>query len=270
MKNTSKALNSFEAKRQAKAQRYRELAQNARERSEEAYAESNRISQHIPFGQPILVGHHSEKSHRRDISRIDRQMRKSIEESEKAEYWENKAKGVENNHAISSDDPNAISKLKQKIQELKNQHALMKNINVVYRAFLKNPDALEQSDLSEKSKQTIRNFTPQYSFEKNPITSYVLANSSVNIRRYEQRLKKLVQKANDCTEVIYAQHGITIIDNVEKNRVQIFFEDKPSEEIRIELKKNCFRWSSRLEAWQRYRSNTARYLALESVKNNKS
>jgi hypothetical protein len=39
----------------------------------------------IPFGQPILVGHHSEKRHRRDLARIDSGMSKGFEEGRKAD-----------------------------------------------------------------------------------------------------------------------------------------------------------------------------------------
>ncbi|HAO14890.1 MAG TPA: hypothetical protein DDE71_04930, partial [Tenacibaculum sp.] len=39
----------------------------------------------IPFGQPILVGHHSEKRHRRTIEKAHRAMDKCLEESKKAE-----------------------------------------------------------------------------------------------------------------------------------------------------------------------------------------
>lgn len=37
-----------------------------------AYAKAERVASGIPMGQPILVGHHSEKRHRRDLARISR------------------------------------------------------------------------------------------------------------------------------------------------------------------------------------------------------
>jgi len=48
----------------------------------------------IPMGQPILVGHHSEGRHRRDLKRIDSGMRKAIEESEKADYFSHKVSSL--------------------------------------------------------------------------------------------------------------------------------------------------------------------------------
>ena len=56
-------------------------------------------------------------------------------------------------------------------------------------------------------------------------------------------------------------NGVCLVDNVEANRLQIFFPEIPSEEIRRELKRNGFHWSPTGGAWQRHRSNRATYLA---------
>lgn len=48
----------------------------------------------IPFGQPILVGHHSERRARKDAQRIEDGMRKSISLFETSEYWVRRAQGV--------------------------------------------------------------------------------------------------------------------------------------------------------------------------------
>ena len=53
----------------------------------------------IPMGQPIIVGHHSEGRHRRDLKRIDSNMQKSIEESKKADYFSDKVSSLK--HQIS-------------------------------------------------------------------------------------------------------------------------------------------------------------------------
>ena len=49
----------------------------------------------IPPGQPILVGHHSEKRHRRDLARHDTRMRAGIEAQGKAEHSAHKARSAE-------------------------------------------------------------------------------------------------------------------------------------------------------------------------------
>nr|WP_256672509.1 DUF3560 domain-containing protein [Pseudomonas sp. JG-B] len=55
------------------------------------------ISQHIPFGQPILVGHHSERRARKDAERIENGIRRAVAMWECSEYWERRAAGAISN-----------------------------------------------------------------------------------------------------------------------------------------------------------------------------
>lgn len=48
----------------------------------------------IPFGQPILVGHHSEARARKDASRIERGMQRAVALWDQSEYWKNRAAGA--------------------------------------------------------------------------------------------------------------------------------------------------------------------------------
>ncbi len=47
-----------------------------------------RLAAMIPPGQPILVGHHSERRARRDAQRIENGMKRAVMLFERAEYWE--------------------------------------------------------------------------------------------------------------------------------------------------------------------------------------
>lgn len=87
-----------------KAEKLQGYAGNAEKRSGQAYkrADMSERATGIPLGQPILVGHHSEKRHRRAIEKADNAMRKSVEETEKAEaynrraeYWEKMADKID-------------------------------------------------------------------------------------------------------------------------------------------------------------------------------
>lgn len=49
------------------------------------------IGDMIPFGQPVLVGHHSEGRHRRDLARIDSAMCTAVEESGEAKRLDSAA-----------------------------------------------------------------------------------------------------------------------------------------------------------------------------------
>ena len=52
------------------------------------------IADQIPLGQPILVGHHSERHARKDAERIRNGMARAVQMWEQAEYWQERAKGA--------------------------------------------------------------------------------------------------------------------------------------------------------------------------------
>ena len=56
--------------------------------------EVERLAAMIPPGQPILVGHHSERRARRDAQRIENGMKRAVMLFERAEYWEERARSA--------------------------------------------------------------------------------------------------------------------------------------------------------------------------------
>lgn len=80
-------MNDYELKQQRRRQRYEERADRARANAEAHYDEAGRLAKLRPVGQPILVGHHSERSARADQRRIERNMNKSCDELSKAEHY---------------------------------------------------------------------------------------------------------------------------------------------------------------------------------------
>lgn len=73
-------------------------------------------------GQPIIIGHHSEKKARRLHEKAWQDIGKSIEEDKKSKYYKDRAETVENSKVIYNDDPNAIQKLKDKLEYLEKQN----------------------------------------------------------------------------------------------------------------------------------------------------
>lgn len=227
-------MNSYEFKQQKKLERYLELAEKAERRSEDHQETANGIASVIPLGQPILVGHHSEKGHRRDLERIDSHQKKAIEEAKKAEYYEQKAENILNPKAISSDDPEAIKKLETKLKKMKK---------------LKEQWKAENSLARKQGKEA-------------PHPSFELQNLGQNMRRVKERISRL-KELREIKEEEIVKNGITILINQELNRVQIFFPEIPPKKIRTELKQNGFRWSPRNKAWQRMISPYAIQIAKE-------
>ena len=83
--------NSYEERQQAKRDRFQALADKAAGKSAAAAKQASDMARHIPFGQPVLIGHHSEKRDRAFRARIGGTMDKSIVEANKADYYEQKA-----------------------------------------------------------------------------------------------------------------------------------------------------------------------------------
>jgi hypothetical protein len=131
-----------EAYRQKVAARYERLLQRAEKLEAEANAgheQAHQMASYIPFGQPILVGHHSEKSDRRYRDRIHRTFERSFESYKKAERLKERANAARKNRAISSDDPEAVIKLLEKLERLQTYQAEIVRINAVVRQVVHKP-----------------------------------------------------------------------------------------------------------------------------------
>lgn len=112
----------------AKAERYEEWADKARQRSDEAFERSNNAVAGIPFGQPILVGHHSEGMHRAAIKKSWAAMDKSVEEMHKAEAHESKAEYWERMaDKIDLSMPESIEFYEHKLEVAKEYHEGLKS-----------------------------------------------------------------------------------------------------------------------------------------------
>lgn len=99
-----------------RADRLTERAQEAHERSEQAYNRSNAIVSMIPLGQPILVGHHSEKRHRRDLDRMGRAMDTSVAESRKGQRLE-QAAASSAAHQARKERPDVVARRIERLQK---------------------------------------------------------------------------------------------------------------------------------------------------------
>jgi hypothetical protein len=248
-------MNDFQAKREEKAARFRELAEKHENISIGRHFAARQQLEMIPPGQPVLVGHHSEKRHRKDLKRIDQHFAKAKQHHDTAEYYRRRAAAVESNRAIFNDDPDAMEKLVDKIERLKERQGTMKRANHLIRK----ADREGLADLGFSAETIAKLFTADFAGRVG-FPNYALANNSANIRRLEKRLAAIQNTQNETTEERFT-NGVRLVDNVEANRLQIFFPETPSEEIRRELKRNGFRWTPSIKTWQRHRSNRAMYLA---------
>jgi hypothetical protein len=255
---------NFEEKRNSRIDRYEALARKFAGESESRLSRFNALANAIPMGQPILVGHHSERRHRRDLEKMENNMRQAVELQNKAEHYQSRIKAAEDNTAISSDDPDALQKLTDKLARLQEYQEHMKRINALHGKYLKNPKALDDIDLPEEWKEKIRTYVPEYSWLKHPYAPYKLTNNSGNMATVRKRIERL-QYLNTQQDKETLFGDIRIKENATENRIQIFFPGKPEEKVREELKHNGFRWAPSVGAWQSFYSTWAGHMAKQIV-----
>ncbi|MBB1642784.1 DUF3560 domain-containing protein [Sphingobacterium sp. UME9] len=78
-------------KSESRAERALARAAKSDERSEQLYGQAKSMAGQIPFGQPILIGHHSEKADRNFRDKIHNKFGKAFEEMDKAEFYRKQA-----------------------------------------------------------------------------------------------------------------------------------------------------------------------------------
>jgi hypothetical protein len=245
---------AYQEKREAKIARYEDLAAKAREESSQLFDQAHRMADVIPFGQPILVGHHSEGRDRNYRAKIDGKYNKAFEADKKAAYYEQKARAAENNKSISSDDPEAVDKLKEKLTKLEKLQEQMKIVNKIIRKKITDEEKIKElCALSSKiTEERAKGWLKPDFCGRVGIPSYALQNNNAEISRLKKRIATLDAKKDDITSS-FKIGEIEIIDSVEDNRLQVFFPGIPEEKIREQLKANGFRWSPYNKCWQSYR-----------------
>lgn len=198
----------------------------------------------IPFGQPILVGHHSEGKHRRTIERANRALDRAIAADKAAGVAAATAANIGANGAISSDNPDALDLLREKLADMEARQEAMKAANAAWRKA--GNKAGRQADGT---------------WVEPPCAPYQLSNNSANMQRVRDRIAALERAETRETAEVLHNSGVRLVQNVEANRVQLIFPGKPSAEVRALLKGRGFRWSPMEGAWQRHLNNAGIYAA---------
>ena len=155
---------------------------------------------------------------------------------------------------ISADDPQAVQKLEAKLASLVEAQENMKAINAYYR---KHGTLDGCTVLPEKQIQALQqDMKSSWHLEPKPFQSFELSNNNAEIRRTRARIEEL-KRHGEKEYSGWTFDGGRVEANKEANRLQIFFDGKPDEATREELKANGFRWAPSAEAWQRQLNDNA-------------
>lgn len=200
----------------------------------------------IPFGQPILVGHHSEGRHRRTLERAHRAMDRAIENEKMADLHRSKAAGIESmlNKTIFSDDPDAVDALEARIKAHDAERTMNNNINKIIRKkprAEKTPEkiaALVSLGMSEAVAEKL--FEPDCTGNIG-IPAYVNQNLGGRIKADRDRLKTVKVQAENRKAAEKSETGVTIKENCYGD-LFVTFAEKPDREILTALKAAGYRW----------------------------
>lgn len=119
---------NIQERAKAKAERYQQWAGAAEAKSNQYYEASHEGRDFLALGEPIKVGHHSEKRHRALIDRNWDRMGKSVEMSKKAEQHESKADyWTRKESEINLSMPESVEFYEYKLEAAKIQHESLKD-----------------------------------------------------------------------------------------------------------------------------------------------
>lgn len=250
---------AYELRQQKRREYYTQKAEQCANNASRLYDHAREMASVIPLGQPILIGHHSEKTDRNYRNRIHNTYGKAFNEYDKAKYYEDKAASV-GRSGISSDDSKAIEKLNKKLTSCIENHEHMKHINKLVKrewGAEKNIEILVDDGMDRMEARILINNMYQYSFINKP---YNLTPSNNEIKRLRERIAVLKKaQAQESKEIDNGDY--TYREDTELNRVMFMFNGKPSTAIRDILKSSGFRWAPSNCAWQRMLNPSGKYAA---------
>lgn len=264
--------NWYEEKLEARRDRFLARARKAAGEASSRERTARSMMEAIPFGQPILVGHHSEKRDRAFRGRMNSNFNKAHEARQMAEGYAYAADRV-GTAGISSDDPEAIRKLKEKIARLEAVREAEKKCNAAMRKAAKAAKKklgreLTKTDHIEIAENLdLGDLDPTWKamlVHQARIFGWLPSfgnNTAANLRRYQKRLEAEEKAAAREDQPDIETDDYTVSEDREINRLQISFNGIPPENVRKFLKSNGFKWARSLGVWQRQLSNRAWYLA---------
>ncbi len=188
---------TYRERREARAARREQWADSREAKAAASFAKAAAIADNIPFGQPILVGHHSEARARKDQQRIESGMIQGVGHLKMAEHHDQAATTIRHqlDRSIYSDDYDAIEKLEERIAGLEAEREAIKAFNAAVRKVKGDTAAitalvLALPDNLRADWEATAKYAP-YQMNNHQFPGYATSNLSGNIKRNRDRLEKL-------------------------------------------------------------------------------
>lgn len=222
-----------------KLEKRREWAEKAVQRANASFKRVECIAQQIPLGQPILVGHHSERHARRDQERIHSGVAKGCEEQQLAQHHESKADGLERalDRSIFSDDEDAVEQIEARLAANEAKRERKKEVNKLF----KKGDAAGLAALGidyEKLRAELQK-PDVMSWCRQPYPAYELSNLGGRIAADRKKLEAVKAKQERQAAAAASERGFSVEG---EDYVRITFAEKPERSLLDALKAAGFSW----------------------------
>ena len=152
-----------------------------------------------------------------------------------------------------------LERVRLNLSQREEAQTQMKAANVALRQ--KDDDALSDIGFTDTEIAALKK--PDFA-GRTGFPNYKLTNNNAEIRRLRERLadaEKRVSEAAAGPVETTVRKGVRIEENAQDDRIRMFFDEKPSEAIRTDLKASGFKWSPNAGAWQRQLTDNARAAA---------
>lgn len=149
------------------------------------------------------------------------------------------------NNIIRSDDINAFEKLNENYDHIKNRQEYMQRVNQYY----------EENGTTEGcpgvEEETALLLDARISEgQEGPYPKSFFAENEKTMDNLQKMMERVAQKPETLFKSWQFRGGEAVI-NLANNRLQLMFDEKPSDEIIGTLKQNGFKWAPKGKAWQR-------------------
>jgi hypothetical protein len=162
--------------------------------------------------------------------------------------------------AISSDQGDAIQQLRAKLEDVETRDRNLDQLKAVA--------SNKKLSVEEKERMLLELGLSKHAAEMGARRGWAaISYSRQNLRQEKKRIEDRIatlEKESARSEVevevdLPDGNALRVLDSPEKNRIQLFFTDRISSELAATLKGRGFRWAPSEKAWQRQRTDNARW-----------
>lgn len=188
-------MSTYRERREARADRLEGWADKREAKGAGEIARAKQVADMIPFGQPMLTDHYSYRSDRNRRDRMVAGFDRGFANVRKADEMRSRAEGirVQADHAIYSDDTDAIERLTERVAVLEAERARLKAFNASCRVAV-GGDVSLLDDRQRASLESVRKFTPYTLGKRGEMPGYALSNLGATIRKQSARLAQLIEE----------------------------------------------------------------------------